>query len=58
MSGNGPMEPSADMRSVAVNAFQLFLALTLEGFTEVQALSLVASVLTAGIPQADPEPKP
>ena len=58
MSGNGPIEPTADMRSVAVNSFQLFLALTLEGFSEHQALTLVAAVLTAAIPKIDPDAKP
>jgi hypothetical protein len=51
------MEPNADMRAMATNAFQMFLALVLEGFTESQALTLVASVLTAGIPRADPDAK-
>lgn len=43
----GPMEPSANARQAAKELRGLFLALTYEGFTESQALTLIGQLLLA-----------
>lgn len=47
MSENGPIEPSADIRMAAHAVRELFLALTMEGFDERQALIVVGQVIAA-----------
>lgn len=42
---NGPIEPTADMRQAANQLRQMFIALTLEGFTETQALVILGHML-------------
>lgn len=44
----GPTEPSADMRALASTLWQMFVALTAEGFTEQQALVILGNVIAAG----------
>lgn len=46
-----PVEPSADQRSAAKNLHEMFVALTNEGFTETQALTILGYVLHAGLSQ-------
>lgn len=42
-------EPSADHRAAAVSCWQMFIALTDQGFTEMQALHMVGVMMTASI---------
>jgi len=42
---NSPIEPSADARSLAHTFREMFIALTAEGFTERQALQLIAEMM-------------
>lgn len=42
---NGPVEPSADLRTMAQFLRQTFIALTLEGFTEQQALTIIGQIV-------------
>lgn len=44
---NGPVEPTADARAFAAICHQYFTALTLEGFTEQQALVIVGQIVAA-----------
>jgi hypothetical protein len=44
---NGPVEPSADSRAFAAAAFQVYTALTLEGFSEQQALVIIGQMIAA-----------
>lgn len=44
---NGPMEPSADMRELANNLRQMYVALTGEGFTAQEALTIIGQAITA-----------
>jgi hypothetical protein len=44
---NGPIEPAADLRTMANMIRQAFLALLQEGFTEHQALVIVGQLVTA-----------
>jgi hypothetical protein len=41
------IEPSADLRQAASGLMQLFVALTLEGFTEQQALVILGQCIAA-----------
>jgi hypothetical protein len=41
------MEPSADLRTAANMLRQTFIALTMEGFTEAQALMVIGHILAA-----------
>lgn len=45
---NPPREPAADLRRAASQLHQMFVALCHEGFTEPQALQIVAAILKAG----------
>ena len=48
MSGsNGPVEPAADIRQTASALYQMFVALTAEGFNEQQALVVIGQILSA-----------
>jgi hypothetical protein len=47
-SFGAPVEPSADMRGASKAMFEMFTALKGEGFTENQALRLIAYFLRAG----------
>jgi hypothetical protein len=49
---NGPIEPAADLRQIANTVRQMFVALTQEGFTEHQALTIVGQILAASAPNA------
>lgn len=42
------IEPHAGARTLAREVHQIFIALMQEGFTEAQALNVIASVLIAG----------
>jgi len=44
---NGPIEPSADAREFAGACFQIYTALTLEGFSEQQALVIIGQMIAA-----------
>lgn len=44
---NGPVEPSADMRQLAAGIREIYVALTLEGFTSTEALTVVGQILAA-----------
>ena len=44
---NGPVEPNADAREFAKACYQIFVALTLEGFTEQQALIVIGQMIAA-----------
>lgn len=48
MTTNGPIEPRADLRHAAANLWQLYVALTNEGFDERQALVILGQVLASG----------
>lgn len=45
----GRTEPNADIRTMAKVAWQMFVALTDEGFEPDQALGLVRDILVAGV---------
>lgn len=47
---NGPTEPSADMRQTASLLWQMYVALTLEGFSEQQALTIIGYAIAASNP--------
>jgi hypothetical protein len=49
MSGNGPIEPRADMRASANELRQMFIALTSEGFTSQEALTIIGIIIAAGM---------
>jgi hypothetical protein len=44
---NGPVEPTADARTFAATCFQFYTALTMEGFTEQQALIIIGQMIAA-----------
>jgi len=44
---SGPIEPSADLRMMASALRQMYIALTLEGFTAQEALSIIGSCIAA-----------
>lgn len=44
---NGPIEPTADLRTLANMLRQTFLALNQEGFSEQQALAIIGQILAA-----------
>lgn len=44
---NHPVEPSADLRVLASTLRQMFVALTMEGFTEQQALIIIGQCIAA-----------
>lgn len=41
----GPTEPSADIRQAASTMWQIFVALTSEGFSEEQALMIISNMM-------------
>ena len=49
----GPTEPNADMRVLATTLWQMFVALTQEGFSEQQALVVIGQMLAANTPRGD-----
>ena len=53
MAGNGPVEPSADIRVGAANLRQIFIALVAEEFTENQALAIIGQMIVAGVMKGD-----
>jgi hypothetical protein len=53
--GSGPTEPSADLRSAATTLFELFQSFKGAGFSDDQALQLIASVLAASAVGRGPE---
>lgn len=44
-----PMEPAADLRSMANMLRQTFVALQSEGFSEQEALTIIGQILAASI---------
>lgn len=46
-AGSVPREPSADIRQAASALRQMYVALTMEGFDERQALVIIGQVLAA-----------
>ena len=50
---NGPVEPSADAREFARACHQIFVALSLEGFTEQQALVVIGQMIAANTKGTD-----
>lgn len=44
---NGPIEPSADMRQAAAHLRGMYVALTLEGFTSTEALTIIGAILAS-----------
>lgn len=53
--GSGATEPSAALRQAAAGLWQMFVALTNEGFNEGQALVIIGQVLAANSGRG-PEP--
>lgn len=51
--GRGAVEPSADARMFARNMHGLYIALTLEGFTEAQALQIIGMTIAASTLRGD-----
>jgi hypothetical protein len=47
MASNGPVELNAELRIGAANLYQIFIALMNGGFTEPQALTIIASMMIA-----------
>lgn len=45
---NGPTEPAADLRVAASGLWQMYVALTSEGFNERQALVIIGQVIALG----------
>jgi hypothetical protein len=46
-------EPSADLREAASVCWQMYVALTDQGFSEPQALTIIAQTITGVRPQGD-----
>lgn len=46
---DGPVEPNADARAFAKACHQTYVALTLEGFTEQQALTIIGQMIAANL---------
>lgn len=44
---NGPIEPSADARVFAKFCYEMFVALTLEGFSTGEALTIISKMIAA-----------
>lgn len=44
---NGPIEPSADMRQMAAAFREIYIALTLEGFTTGEALTIIGQIIAS-----------
>lgn len=44
---NHPTEPSSDLRQAASAMWQMFIALTSEGFSEKQALIIIGQILNS-----------
>lgn len=47
MTDNGPIEPSAALRTFAKSTYEMYVALTLEGFNEKQALTIIGYFVAA-----------
>jgi hypothetical protein len=45
---SNPTEPAADLRQMAAALWQMYVALTNEGFTERQALVMIGQMMAAG----------
>lgn len=54
MGANGPVEPSAEMRQFAAVMFQMYSALTQEGFERLDALAIIGKVIAANINGSQP----
>jgi hypothetical protein len=44
---NGPIEPSADARAYAKACHEMFVALTMEGFSTQEALTIIGQMIVA-----------
>jgi hypothetical protein len=51
--GKAPTEPSSDARTFARNMHGLYIALTLEGFTENQAMQIIGTTIAASTMRGD-----
>jgi hypothetical protein len=51
-----PQDPVTELMALAAQTHEMFLSYLAAGFTEPQALYLVASVITAGIRPTPPQP--
>jgi len=47
VTDNGPIEPSADMRQMAAAFREIYVALTLEGFTVPEALAIIGHIIAS-----------
>lgn len=45
----GPVEPSADMRVMASQLRQMYVALVSEGFTVIEAMTMISQVIAASV---------
>ena len=48
-----PTEPSADMRNIASTLWQMYVALTAEGFSDQQALHVIGVTIAANSGKSD-----
>lgn len=46
----GSTEPPADLRAMASTLWQMYVALTKEGFTESQALKIIGEIIASSMP--------
>ena len=46
-------EPSADLRLMASTLWQMYVALTKEGFSEKQALTIIGEIIASMMPKGD-----
>lgn len=53
-----PVEPGAEQRQAALQLRSLYVALVESGFSERQALTLIAQVFNNGVAQAQPPDEP
>lgn len=55
MSADYGMEPNAEMRQMAKTCWQMYQALTQQGFTDVQAMQLLGETIRAQIERGSGE---
>jgi hypothetical protein len=49
MAGREQIEPPSELREAAASCWQMFVALTQEGFSEKQALEIIGHMMRAGM---------